>query len=91
MRPKARQHSQRAACGEVLGLKIGADDWLYMQLKAPKCPYIANVNARPVRSASPIAADLADNIAHGVRWHDATIVAEELAVTFSSKCRRATL
>ena len=49
-----------------------------MQLKAPKVPYIANVNARAVRSASAIAADLADNIAHGVRWHDATIVAEEL-------------
>jgi len=49
-----------------------------MQLKAPKCPYIANVNARAVRSASAVATDLADNIAHGVRWHDATIVAEEL-------------
>jgi malonate decarboxylase epsilon subunit len=49
-----------------------------MQLKAPKCPYIANVNARAVRSASAVATDLADNIAHGVRWHDATTVAEEL-------------
>jgi malonate decarboxylase epsilon subunit len=49
-----------------------------MQLKEPKFPYIANVNARAVRSASAVATDLADNIAHGVRWHDATIVAEEL-------------
>ena len=49
-----------------------------MQLKAPKFPYIANVNGRAVRSASAVATDLADNIAHGVRWHDATIVAEEL-------------
>jgi malonate decarboxylase epsilon subunit len=49
-----------------------------MQLKAPKCPYIANVNARAVRSASAVATDLADNIAHGVRWHDATVVAKEL-------------
>ena len=49
-----------------------------MQLKTPKFPYIANVNARAVRSASAVATDLADNIAHGVRWHDATIVAEEL-------------
>jgi malonate decarboxylase epsilon subunit len=49
-----------------------------MQLKAPKFPYIANVNGRAVRSASGVATDLADNIAHGVRWHDATIVAEEL-------------
>jgi malonate decarboxylase epsilon subunit len=49
-----------------------------MQLRTPKCPYITNVNARAVRSASAVAADLADNIAHGVRWHDATTVAEEL-------------
>jgi malonate decarboxylase epsilon subunit len=49
-----------------------------LQLKAPKCPYIANVNARAVCSVSAVARDLADNIAHGVRWHDATIVAEEL-------------
>jgi malonate decarboxylase epsilon subunit len=49
-----------------------------MQLKTSKFPYIANVNARAVRSASAVATDLADNIAHGVRWHDATIVAEEL-------------
>ena len=49
-----------------------------MELKAPKFPYIANVNGRAVRSASGVATDLADNIAHGVRWHDATVVAEEL-------------
>jgi malonate decarboxylase epsilon subunit len=49
-----------------------------MQLKAPKFPYIANVNGRAVRSASAVGTDLADNIARGVRWHDATIVAEEL-------------
>jgi malonate decarboxylase epsilon subunit len=49
-----------------------------MQLKAPKFPYIANVNGRALRSVSTVATDLADNIAHGVRWHDATIVAEEL-------------
>ena len=49
-----------------------------MQLKAPQFPYIANVTGRAVRSASAVATDLADNIAHGVRWHDATTVAEEL-------------
>jgi malonate decarboxylase epsilon subunit len=49
-----------------------------MHLKAPKIPYLANVNGRAVRSASAVARDLAENIAHGVRWHDATIVAEEL-------------
>jgi malonate decarboxylase epsilon subunit len=49
-----------------------------MQLKTPKLPYIANVNGRAVRSASAVATDLADNIAHGVRWHDMTAVLEEL-------------
>jgi malonate decarboxylase epsilon subunit len=44
----------------------------------PKVIYIANVNARAVRSAKGVAKDLADNIAHGVRWHDATSVAQEL-------------
>jgi malonate decarboxylase epsilon subunit len=49
-----------------------------MQVGAPKFPYLANVSGRAVRSASAVATDLADNIAHGVRWHDATIVAQEL-------------
>jgi len=49
-----------------------------MQLKAPNFPYIANVNGRAVRSASAVATDLADNISHGVRWHDMTSVLEEL-------------
>jgi malonate decarboxylase epsilon subunit len=49
-----------------------------MHLEAPKIPYIANVTGRAVRSASAVATDLAENIAHGVRWHDATTVAEEL-------------
>jgi malonate decarboxylase epsilon subunit len=49
-----------------------------MPLKAPHCPYITTVKGRAVRSAAAVATDLADNIAHGVRWHDATIVAEEL-------------
>ncbi len=62
-----------------------------MHLKTPRCPYIANVNARAVRSASAVATDLADNIAHGVRWHDATIVAEELGCNLFPECRQATL
>jgi malonate decarboxylase epsilon subunit len=49
-----------------------------MSVRDPKTIYIANVNARSVRSAQGVATDLADNIAHGVRWHDATSVAQEL-------------
>ncbi len=48
----------------------------------PKIIYIANVNARAIRSAEGILVDLVDNIAHGVRWHDATSVAQELGCTF---------
>ena len=49
-----------------------------MQVRDPRFVYISNVNARAIRSAAGIATDLADNIAHGVRWHDATSVAQEL-------------
>jgi malonate decarboxylase epsilon subunit len=47
-------------------------------LQPPNLIYVSNVNARPLRSAEGIAADLASNIAHSVRWHDATTVLEEL-------------
>src|SRR5258708_28190198 len=40
-----------------------------MQLNAPKFPYIANVNARAVRSAASIATDLTDNIARRIPLH----------------------
>jgi malonate decarboxylase epsilon subunit len=58
-------------------------DSLHAQLRSmsvsdPKAIYIANVNARAVRTAQGVAKDLADNIAHSVRWHDATTVAHEL-------------
>jgi malonate decarboxylase epsilon subunit len=59
-------------------------DSLRVQMEAisiqdPKVVFIANVNARAVRTAKGIAKDLAGNIAHrGVRWHDATSVAQEL-------------
>ena len=50
----------------------------FMRLETPKFPYIANVTGRALRSASAVATDLADNIAHGVRWQDMTTVLEEL-------------
>jgi len=49
-----------------------------MNVRDPKCVYISNVRARVVRTAAGIAKDLADNIAHGVCWHEATSVAQEL-------------
>jgi malonate decarboxylase epsilon subunit len=49
-----------------------------ISVRDPKTIYIANVDARSVRIAQGVAKDLADNIAHGVRWHDATCVAQEL-------------
>jgi malonate decarboxylase epsilon subunit len=49
-----------------------------ISVRDPKPIYLANVDARAVRSAQGVAKDLADNIAHGVRWHDATTVACEL-------------
>jgi malonate decarboxylase epsilon subunit len=49
-----------------------------MNVRDPKCVYISNVRARAVRTAAGVAKDLADNIAHGVRWHEATSLAQEL-------------
>ena len=49
-----------------------------MSLQPPRAIYISNVRGRALRQADAVAEDLASNIAHGVRWHDATTVLEEL-------------
>jgi malonate decarboxylase epsilon subunit len=49
-----------------------------LRLRKPQMTYVGNVNARATRTPELIASDLANNIAHGVRWHDATTVAREL-------------
>jgi len=49
-----------------------------LRLRKPQMTYVGNVNARAMRTTELIAIDLANNIAHGVRWHDATTVAREL-------------
>ena len=49
-----------------------------MTLGRPKLIYVGNVTGRALRTAPAVAADLVGNIAHGVRWHDATTVLEEL-------------
>jgi malonate decarboxylase epsilon subunit len=47
-------------------------------LRAPRMVYVGNVTARAMQTAEEIAWDLASNVAHGVRWHDATTVLQEL-------------
>lgn len=49
-----------------------------MKLQQPQLIYVSNVKARALRAAALVAEDLASNIAHAVRWHDATTVLEEL-------------
>jgi len=49
-----------------------------LRLRKPQMTYVGNVKARAMRTPELIASDLANNIAHGVRWHDATTVAREL-------------
>ena len=49
-----------------------------IRLQQPKMVYAGNVTGRALRSAESISEDLASNIAHGVRWYDATTVLEEL-------------
>jgi malonate decarboxylase epsilon subunit len=49
-----------------------------MDLKTPQLTYVGNVTARAMRTKELVARDLVNNIAHGVRWHDATTVLKEL-------------
>lgn len=49
-----------------------------IHLQPPKMVYVGNVTGRALRSAEAISEDLVSNIAHGVRWYDATTVLEEL-------------
>jgi malonate decarboxylase epsilon subunit len=49
-----------------------------IHLQPPKTVYVGNVTGRALRSAEAISEDLASNIAHGVRWYDATTVLDEL-------------
>ena len=49
-----------------------------MMLEQPRLIYVGNVKARALRAAAAVAEDLASNIAHPVRWHDATTVLKEL-------------
>jgi malonate decarboxylase epsilon subunit len=48
-----------------------------IEIKAPDVIYISNRRARALRDPDGIREDLATNIAHAVRWHDATTVAYE--------------
>ena len=58
---------------DLLGKRISA-----MNLTAPQMTYVGNVNARAMRTKELVAHDLVNSIAHGVRWHDATTVLQEL-------------
>jgi malonate decarboxylase epsilon subunit len=49
-----------------------------IHIQKPKFIYVGNVTGRALRRAEAISEDLANNIAHGVRWHDATTVLYEL-------------
>lgn len=52
-----------------------------LTLRPPRLMYIGNVKARALRKPEDIAWDLANNIAHGVRWYEAMIVLQELGCT----------
>ena len=52
-------------------------------LQRPRMIYIGNVKARALRNPEDIAWDLANNIAHAVRWYETTIVLQELGSTLT--------
>lgn len=49
-------------------------------LQDARIPYIGNVRARALTRGADIGADLANNVAHAVRWHDATTVLYERGI-----------
>jgi len=49
-----------------------------MYLRKPQLVYVGNVTARAMHTEELVARDLVNNIAYGVRWHDATTVLKEL-------------
>jgi malonate decarboxylase epsilon subunit len=51
------------------------------RLHSPRMVYVGNVKARALRNPDDIAWDLANNIAHGVRWYETTVVLRELGCT----------
>jgi malonate decarboxylase epsilon subunit len=51
---------------------------LAIHLQSPELVYVGNVTGRALRSAEAISQDLANNIAHVVRWYDATTVLVEI-------------
>jgi malonate decarboxylase epsilon subunit len=53
-----------------------------IEIETAKAIYVSNRRARALRDPDGIREDLATNIAHPVRWHDATTVAYERGVRF---------
>ena len=51
-----------------------------LPLKRPTVPYIGNIRARAMLDAEGIRQDLANNVAHTVRWHDAMTLLYERGV-----------
>ena len=49
-----------------------------VNLRTPQFTYVGNVSGRAMYTKEAIASDLANSIAHGVRWYDSTIVLQEL-------------
>jgi malonate decarboxylase epsilon subunit len=49
-----------------------------VSLRAPKCVYVGNRGGRPLRDLNSVRRELVSNVAHAVRWHDATTLMFEL-------------
>lgn len=51
-----------------------------IKIADPNIPYISNVHASSITTADGVRQDLANNIAHGVRWYDSITALSELGV-----------
>ena len=50
-----------------------------LTLGTPQMTYVANMNTRAMRRKELVASDFANNIAQGIRWHDASEVLKQLS------------
>ena len=52
-----------------------------VEVSNPAIPYVGSRSARVLRDAAAVREELATNVAHAMRWHDATTMLHELGAT----------
>jgi len=98
-REAGARHAERMAvsvpshCALLASVSVALQQALeQIDVQRPHVPYIGNVRARAIVDAQGIRDDLANNVAHTVRWHDSmTLLFERGVRTFFEMPPGATL